>query len=360
MAIEPWRVDRLLLDDENFRLPPELRGANQEQLLQHFAEHYDIEELGLSMARKGYFEEEPLLTVSAADADYRIVVEGNRRLAALKLLTQSDARALVTDEIWAELAGQVTERGLALEEVPTRNYDSREQLLDYLGFRHVSGLMPWTPEAKARYVHALVVDHGYTFQDAARAIGSRADAIRRQFIAFRSLQQSKDAGVDVSEAEHRFGVFYRSLQNPGIRTFLTLSGWTDGTPDTHEPLAVDGPQRMAEYLSWVFERPRVVRDSRQLDDLGKVVTDETALGMLREHRDLQLALQELPPDRQAVFSAIRSAYRELARAHGLAYQFAGDEELIAEVSRVEPLVDRLKESLSPPHHEAQGAVDTES
>jgi len=345
-AIENWRVERLLLDDENFRLPPQLRGASQDELLRHFAGQYDLEEIAYSMIRKGYFEEEPLLTISVPESEFRIVVEGNRRLATLKLLTDEDVRRLVGGSLWLELAEEVRQTGVELAEVPTRNYATRDELLEYLGFRHVSGLMPWTPEAKARYVHALIVDHNYSFEDAARSIGSRSDAIRRQFIAYRALMQAKAANRDVSAAEGRFGVFYRALQNRSIRAFLGLSGWTDATPETLQPLGEDGPRNLEELSGWLFGPGRVVRDSRQIDDLGKVVADAAATSMLREHSDITLSLQELPPDREAVFVAIRTAFRELARANGLAFEFAGDEQLQAEVARLEPLLDQLREALT--------------
>jgi hypothetical protein len=52
--------------------------------LRFFEQEYDLEELGWSMAEKGYFNEEPLLTITdPADESRRIVIEGNRRLATL-------------------------------------------------------------------------------------------------------------------------------------------------------------------------------------------------------------------------------------------------------------------------------------
>jgi len=239
--VEDWAVTHLLLDPENPRLPADLREREQIELLRYFVVHYDLEELGWSMAEKGYFAEEPLLTTLAEDPDYRVVVEGNRRLAALKLLTDAEARAAIERPLWHELAELAAEHQLG--QVPTRLYAKRQNLLEYLGFRHVSGLMQWTADAKARYVRTLVVDYGYSFQKAGRVIGSRQDAIRRQFIAWQALEQAREAGVDVTAAVEHFGVFYRALQNPRIREFLTLTGWVDGMEHTRRPLGPEGPNR---------------------------------------------------------------------------------------------------------------------
>jgi hypothetical protein len=341
--VEDWPTSRLLLDQHNPRLPADLRERDQMELLRYFVVHYDLDELGWSMAEKGYFAEEPLLTTSADDPAYRVVVEGNRRLATLKLLTEPQARAAIARPLWDELAEFAQEH--QLDQIPTRLYGKRQDLLEYLGFRHVSGLMQWTADAKARYVRSLVVDYGYSFQKAGRVIGSRQDAIRRQFIAWQALEQARGANIDVSPAVEHFGVFYRALQNPRIREFLTVAGWVDGTEETLEPLGPEGPSRLDEFLSFVFGNKRVIRESRQLDDLGRVLGDKASTAILRTERDLSLALQELPADRDSIFAAVRLAYRHAAAAHAEAFQFADDDELVAQVERLKALVERLHDSL---------------
>ena len=146
-----------------------------------------------------------------------IVVEGNRRLAALKLLTDARARADVARPKWDEWAEQVSGRDLS--RVPAFIYDDRSELLGYLGFRHVTGIIKWSAEAKARFIVKLVDDYGKDFTEVARSIGSRADAVRRQYVAYSALQQASSQGVDIARAENHFGVWYRALQTPAIREY---------------------------------------------------------------------------------------------------------------------------------------------
>ncbi len=344
MVVEPWPLAQLELDAENARLPEGLTDRGQAALLRHFEEAYELEELAWSMAEHGYFPEEPLLTIDhPGDPRRRIVIEGNRRLATLKLLRDREARVAVGKPIWDELAALADDQ--QLDPVPVRDYPNRGALLEYLGFRHVSGLLPWTADAKARYVHRLVIEHRYSFDRAAKVIGSKAPAIRRQFIAWRALEQARGAEVDVTAAVSHFGVYYRALQNPSVRAFLRLGGWTDGTEDLLEPLGPGGSERLGEFLEFVFGRRRVIRESRQLDDLGKVLGSEPAYALLKQERDLAMALQELPADRHAVNAAIRLAYRHAARANAEAWQFVGDAELLAEAGRVRDLVAQLLRTL---------------
>src|SRR5262249_38085216 len=93
--VVPKRVDELLLDPQNPRFPPDLDTADRGDPLRHFEESYNLDELAESMLAEGFFAEEPLLTIPSGDGDARIVVEGNRRLATLKLLLDEGSRATV-------------------------------------------------------------------------------------------------------------------------------------------------------------------------------------------------------------------------------------------------------------------------
>lgn len=346
VAVADREVANLLLDAENPRLPDEYRGATQAELLAYIEKHYDLEELGWSMVVHGYYVEEPLLAIPVDNRpENYIVVEGNRRLATLKLLTDPESRALIGKNIWGELAQLAQEEGNDLARVPVREYGTRVQLLEYLGFRHVSGLMQWEAEAKARFVFQLVTDYNYSFEHIARTIGSRPDAIRRQYIAWATLIQARQAGIDVAPAVRRFGVYYRALQSPGTRAFLHLTGWIDGTPDLREPLGEGGTDRFDEFQGFIFGTKRVIKESRRLDDLGKVLSEPVALEVLRQERDVDVALRELPEDRTAVLATMRTAYRSLTTVNGAVFQFSGDRDLLAEAERLNRVIDLIVKSL---------------
>src|ERR1700730_8586210 len=277
-----------MLDHDNPRLPAGLDAADQEALIKYFADNYALGELAESMARNGYFDEEPLLTIPDGGGSSNLVtVEGNRRLATLKLLTNDDLRHRIVGDGWDVLASQVKKKRLTLDPVPILRYQRRRELLDFLGFRHVSGVVQWTPEAKARFVTYLITEHNYTFEDAAKAIGSKEDAIRRQFVAYLSLQQAEASGEDVSRAERSFGVYYRAVQNPAIRTYMTLKDPSKATPTKQRVIAPNGAGRVGDVISFLFgdeSKRRVLRDSRQIDDLGRVLKSGTATALLKQSR----------------------------------------------------------------------------
>src|SRR4051812_17983333 len=76
-------VGDLLLDHRNPRLAL-VEDATQVDLLKALYEDESLDELVGSFIENGYFEEEPLVVVEEEEG--YVVVEGNRRLATLKLL----------------------------------------------------------------------------------------------------------------------------------------------------------------------------------------------------------------------------------------------------------------------------------
>ena len=118
----------LRLDPENPRLPREQdRSSEPEQkILSEFYRRYNLIELAFSIADKGFTPRhaEALLVVAAPDApEQYIVVEGNRRLATLKLLTNAKHRQHVrATSAWGELAAQAAKKDL--DPVPVVVYDN--------------------------------------------------------------------------------------------------------------------------------------------------------------------------------------------------------------------------------------------
>src|SRR5580700_3461590 len=83
-----YPVGSLLLDAENPRLVEYglTAGATQFDILRVLWERMAISELAMSIAYNGYFEHEPLFAITHPGSEDLVVIEGNRRLAAVKLL----------------------------------------------------------------------------------------------------------------------------------------------------------------------------------------------------------------------------------------------------------------------------------
>src|ERR1700730_12102676 len=87
-SIQYLPIDDLLFDPKNPRFPFTLDGDNEEEVMEWMLKDATIVELMGSIGVKGYFPGEPLLVVPSKKSDKFYVVEGNRRLCAVKLLNK--------------------------------------------------------------------------------------------------------------------------------------------------------------------------------------------------------------------------------------------------------------------------------
>lgn len=318
-------IRSLRLDPRNPRLPEGANTATQEALLTALATDYALTEVGRSMADNGFFEEEPLAVVADGDGLFT-VVEGNRRTASLFLLTNRTAREALAQadralaKTWESLAEIAASNGQTFDEVPVIEYEAREQLLTFLGYRHITGVQPWDPLAKARFVVSLIDDYGMDFAAAARRIGSRAATVREIYLAQKVYAQARDAGISTEKVENAYGVFSRAMSSSSLKLHIGITSVVQSSTDP-ESLKTPVPQervpQLGEFVSWVAgagDDPPVIQDSRQITDLGRVVASDEALAVLRDTRSLELAAEHTDAAAARLLKNLMTAKRSLEMA----------------------------------------------
>jgi hypothetical protein len=167
-------VATLHFDRNNPRFPQKVAQGPIEDLMQRFVRDERLLEIIESIGNHGFFPGEPLLVVPDGD-DYR-VVEGNRRLAALKLL----ARELEPPTGRTSIEEAVEAAEYRPSNVPCLVFDDENEILRYLGFRHITGIKAWSALQKARYAERMYQKYKKLPEDdglrlLARETGSRRD-----------------------------------------------------------------------------------------------------------------------------------------------------------------------------------------
>lgn len=305
-AVKPLgRVDvhELILDPQNPRLPEKQQGGDQAAILRYLEENDVLDELIDSYIANGFFENEPLL-VLAGPANSWIVVEGNRRSAALMRLLGTEAAQdadLVVDTSDKEVPpGRLEE----LATVPAFQLDDRAEVSRYLGFRHISGLKTWGAEAKSRYLWLQVEDAAASgarspFYVVGRQVGSNSAGVRTAYNAFNLLRGAEllavDADIDFVKRK-RFGVWTRLLGTANVPTYLGVDSNRGATyAEVKQRAEQLIPERTAEVLQDLKPRPgkrsAVLADSRDVTDYSDVLGNPRALQVLREYDNLALAVQ---------------------------------------------------------------------
>ena len=289
----------LLLDPENPRLPEELIGKSQGELLRWLFAEEVLDELARSMLENGFFEHEPLIVLPPDSEGKRIVVEGNRRLAALTTILQlaTAKEAEIEFDLSSPATGPQLDR---LRTVPCFVVASRDEVRKFLGFRHIGGLKTWSPEAKARYLEAevgrAIADGSQSpFRDVARRVGSTVPAVRGQYVALQVLRAARDYGVETNFVmRERFGVWNRLLNSPEARSYIGL-GDAATVDEVQSACTTLRPAELKQVISDLTPPQSggrsVLWDSRDATIYGKVLADDRARASLAKFGDLSIARQ---------------------------------------------------------------------
>ncbi len=206
--IQTASVEDLFLDPKNPRLGRRNVEKNLSQLeTLALMQKFTLDEIGTSIVASGFWPQEAVIVVQdrIGRTTRNVVVEGNRRLAALKMLQQAVDNEKVP-EPWKSLVGALTRQQInALKDtlgcIPCIRADSREDVRAYLGFQHVTGIKQWEPAEKAEYINSLI-DAGLTYKEVTDQIGSKVGHVRQAYLSYRILlQMEEQEGIYIPAVE---------------------------------------------------------------------------------------------------------------------------------------------------------------
>ena len=331
--IRSYPVDALLLDPENPRLAETLKDASQAELLRELYQSYDLEPLLLSLAQSGYFTEEPLIgvpTEPSEEGNARFtIVEGNRRLAALKILLFDWARETTGVQSLPDIEDQVS---LKLSPVPVKEYQSREDVVPYLGVRHIRGVKDWDALAKARYVRWLR-ENGHSIRDISRLVGDRGDVVRRWLLTLYVLEQANSVSDErwkESPKEFKFSWLYTALGYARIREYLGLQEESRQNP-TPIPISPNNTDRLIDHMNDLYGPPpgdrkeAKVHESREIRRLAAVYNSNEALDSLRGGSTLDVAYARSTGEEEELMEYLQRANVSLDSANAIAHRHKNHE-----------------------------------
>lgn len=325
-------LKKLQFDSHNPRLPKELHGvADEGRVMTHMLRDESLIELMTSIAQTDYSSSEPLLVTPSLKGNYT-VVEGNRRLAALKLLNCDIAPTVRKKSVEKVLS----EKKYAPTMIPCICYNTREEILDYLGYRHITGVKSWGALEKARYLkelydrHIDAVGKEKICYFLAQMIGSRKDYVAKLLTAYNLYDMANDCayfGIDISENDVDFSLLSTAIGYENIYHFIGLTASTD----------INGVAVNKENLQFLFERlydpKKKIGESRQLKMLNAVLGNEIALAEYREGSSLQVASYYTSEPLDTFNKFVHDAYYALENAKGSVERVTADEKTVLVLSR---------------------------
>jgi hypothetical protein len=339
-------VTTLLFDPRNPRLvSDEDEELSQSECARRLLDDFDPLPIGRSIAAFGFFPTDPLVG-REVDDDFVVVHEGNRRLLAVRLLTDANLRAeLDADPQWLALAETLDpDVAASLERLPTYIVDDWKKAAPIIGVRHIVGIETWKSYEKAAFVRQLLArtpEGVPSIKWASSVTGESEARIRRYLRDYQVLAQAEAAGIDVASARERFGNFTRLVSTNGVIDYLRLVPPREVDEDTETAyLSPDG--NVQEVLSFAFgsdDNDPVLADHRQYRELGAVLASDEARDHLERTRDLETSLAMTTGVRDRVLRHLSRALDALASASNDLQRLEVDE-------AVDEIIRELREAIT--------------
>jgi len=291
-TVRSIKTTDLDFDPENPRFYRLNDATSVTAVIEEMLDDENVQDLMLSIGQKGYFEGEPLLVVEQEGR--AVVVEGNRRLAAVKLLNGE-----ITPPTRRTASIREIRDGVAIPpplELPCLVYQQRRDVLRYLGYRHITGIKEWDSLSKAKYLAELrrefyadlALDE--QLKGLAKDIGSRSDYVGQLLTAlglYTHAEHEKFFGLPIQAHDVEFSYITTALGYKNICTWLGLDGRID--------INMSGlnPENLKKAFGWMFSKDQlgktILGESRNLSQLAAVVSQPSAIEVLEETKRLSEA-----------------------------------------------------------------------
>ena len=299
--------DELRFDTQNPRFGGELSRKSQDQIQELLiGKPYYASELIDSFLENGFISYEPL--VVRKEQGVFVVLEGNRRLAAVKHILQNRPKYETVEN---------KEKIDSLSEIPVLKFpnvgtgqEANQRI--YLGVRHLFGYREWPPLSKAKFLHREIKALG-DIDRVVRELGITKSDIQRYLTPYRVLLKTDS---DIPEGKD-FWLLGEALTRSGVRKYVQL----DVDRKTVQVNHVDtrNVNHLLDFLYGKYNKPKKTRDpstarisdTRQLKDLNRALGSDDASAALELGHDLQLALM-LVETREESVKRLKRLLRELA------------------------------------------------
>ncbi|MCX6738084.1 MAG: ParB/Srx family N-terminal domain-containing protein [Candidatus Parcubacteria bacterium] len=339
-------MDRLLLDGENPRFAGLSKDSSEDDILLRLQKEMHLDELIDSFEKNGFYNTEPLLVIKAKQKDKFIVIEGNRRLAAIKTLFSSGKK------ISASLRNQLS------ESIPIAIYPNRESLWTYLGFRHINGPQEWDSYSKAVYALKVHKDFKISIDKIAERIGDRHQTVVKMCNGLRILDQAEQNGDfkadEIDLNRFYFSHLYTILTYDNTRKFLGISGKKKEILKEN-PVPKNNLDNLKQLLEFLFgnkdgtKGPVIKSQSPDLRYLDAVIGNKLAIKYLKEnsqeYASLENALAYTDSEDYKLEDFIFKALNNLRKASGYLSRYKGNEDIYKEMEEILQVADDIMERM---------------
>ena len=287
--------DFLLLDPHNLRLMERLDDSLQavqvkligQKSLQNTLFNtissdslFDIKGLASSIAYNGFLRHERLIVAKYDDHCF-LVLEGNRRLTAVKSLFKTHGPQLsglpqyVKQSLVTLPCFVLQGPAIAGSEEILADYRRASEI--YIGMRHLMGAEKWQPASRYEFQARLILEEGWSPTDVVERFGRKKPEVMRDLKAqrlyhdFRKFESKSGLGHSLT-----YNAFAEAARATSIMSWL---GWSNSS------LSIEHKEREATLFHYLVSRMRS-RSRIKLPEGEEESDEESAETIVRRLRDM--------------------------------------------------------------------------
>lgn len=318
LNIQPAKTTTLNIDFKNPRLAEfNLKTKSPNEVYKLLWDEMALEEIVISITAHGFFQTEPLLVVE--EQKKKIVIEGNRRLAAVKIILDDKlADDILPDRIRDKITSKLKK---GLEELPVLELKSRQEAWRFIGFKHINGAAKWNSFAKAIYIADVHNKYKISLDDIAYQVGDTHNTVQKLYQGIMVVEQAEKLKVfersDISKRRLYFSHLYTALQYEGFKEYLGIS---DADAEEKEPVPLKKKSELGEILAWLYGSkkrgidPVIKSQNPDLRNLERVLSSKQAIAALRSGYTLEQAYEYSLPSATVFQESLLATKRDLQKA----------------------------------------------
>jgi hypothetical protein len=344
--IQPVKTELLNIDFKNPRLAEfNLKGANINEVYKLLWDEMALEEIVISITAHGFFQTEPLLVVR--EQGKRIVIEGNRRLSAVKIILDNElAKDILPERIRNKITSKLKKE---LETLPVLELKSREEAWRFIGFKHINGAAKWNSFAKAIYIADVHNKYKISLNDIAYQVGDTHNTVQKLYQGIMIIEQAEKLKVfdraDIAKRRLYFSHLYTALQYEGFKEHLGIS---DADAESKSPVPVKNKNQLGEVLTWLYGSKKRGVDSviksqnPDLKNLERILSSKPATAALRSGYTLEQAYEFSLPSATLFQDNLLATKRNLQKTWAnVTIGYDGSLDMLRTAGSVADMADKL-------------------
>ncbi len=266
--------------DDNWRIvqdskidQPNVQLRARERMM---ARSFNVDKLRANMEINGYLPIDRVVVRRFSDDKY-VVLEGNRRITAAKLIL----------EIY-EQGAQVSEPVLSsLKKIPCLEYVGTDSQASWIlqGLRHITGIVGWSAFSKAKMLTERWEDGAQNMTELGNQFGLSRYGAAQWIRAYKAFIQAKTESNYTQEINKRAYPYFQELFGRSNVKLVEWLGWNNDS----NVYRFENEDNLDHFLSWLYPKDDP-EDGRDLDDI-RGNWEERRVGNVQQLRDVSYLLR---------------------------------------------------------------------